>query len=145
MRGSPLLQFVFLISALLASGMGLSRLTAPISPNPLSAAPAITKTEAISTTPFDLVLSAPASLVEIDTGKLVRPPINQSPVTGTLDLDMQNPRIALVVHWKYPSALGEHRFAKLTLEVPRQETITHVFDASGDIDDFLELPFPAAR
>lgn len=32
-------------------------------------------------------------------------------------------------------------FAKLTVEAPGKETFTHVFDAPGDIDDFVELPF----
>ena len=53
--------------------------------------------------------------------------------------------IALVIRWRNPPTAGEHRFAKLTLEIPRQPTFTHVFDADGDIDDFLELPLPASH
>lgn len=60
-------------------------------------------------------------------------------------MDPRNPHISLVVRWKTAATPGEHRFAKLTLEAPGQETFTHVFDADGDIDDFLELPLPVAK
>ena len=83
--------------------------------------------------------------MEIDTGHLLRPLPVQSTISGMLELDPNNPRLGLVVRWKNPSAPGEHRFAKLTLEAPGQETFTHVFDAVGDIDDFLELPFSAVK
>ena len=83
--------------------------------------------------------------MEIDTGHLIRPLPEQATISGMLELDPNNPRLGLVVRWKNPSAPGEHRFAKLTLEAPGQETFTHVFDAVGDIDDFLELPFPAVK
>lgn len=55
-------------------------------------------------------------------------------------MDPNNPRIAINVHWKSAAVPGEHRFAKITLEIPEQETFVHVFDAVGDIDDFIELP-----
>jgi hypothetical protein len=32
-------------------------------------------------------------------------------------------------------------FAKLIVEAEGEETFVHVFDAKGDIDDFVELPF----
>jgi hypothetical protein len=83
--------------------------------------------------------------VEINTSKLIRPSLEGSLLVGSLELDPQNPQIGLVVRWKNPTAPGEHRFAKLTLEAPGQATFTHVFDANGDIDDFLELPLPAAK
>ena len=62
-----------------------------------------------------------------------------------LELDSQNPRVGLVIRWKNSTAPGEHRFAKLTLEAPGQATFIHTFDAGGDIDDLLELPFPVAE
>ena len=145
MRGSPIIRFILLIIALAATAVGLSRVTAArgtadLTPKPPSVAPA-----ALAAVPFRLVLSAPAAAVEIDTGHLLHPLPVQSTISGMLELDSNNPRLGLVVRWKNPSALGEHRFAKLTLEAPGQETFTHVFDAVGDIDDFLELPFPAVK
>jgi hypothetical protein len=104
-------------------------------------------TESISekTVPFSLILSAPAEEIEINTSKLIRPSVSETPISGTLLLDPENSRVSIKVRWKNTSATGEHRFAKLTLEVPRRETFTHVFDASGDIDDLIELPFPATK
>lgn len=93
--------------------------------------------------PFRLQLSAPASDVKIDTGRAVESlNIDHSPIIGHLTLDPENPHLALTIHWKYLAAPEEHRFAKLTLEIPGQDTIRHVFDAAGDVDDFLELPLP---
>lgn len=94
------------------------------------------------TVPFRLLLSAPAAQVEIHAASVVTPSLDSSPLAGNLVLDSKNPQVAIIVRWTIPTAPGEHRFAKLTLEAPGQETLTHVFDADGDIDDFLELPFP---
>jgi hypothetical protein len=69
--------------------------------------------------------------------------LEDSPVTGVLELDARNPRVGLVIRWKHPATHGERRFARLTLEPPGQAAFTHVFDADGDIDDFLELPLPS--
>lgn len=144
MRGSPLLRFILMALALAATGLGLARVTAPraedhtILPMPAAVTPGG------NAIPFRLLLSAPAAQVEIDTGKVVRPPLDGAAISGVLELDAKNPRVGLVIHWKQPAASGERRFAKLSLESPGQKTITHVFDADGDIDDFLELPLPTA-
>jgi hypothetical protein len=145
-RGSPLIRFILLALALAVTGAGLARVTATrksIAPPPA----VVTDTPALPgmPVPFRLLLSDPAAVVEIDTGKLIRPPADSATISGTLELDPKNPRVGLVVRWKNAAAPGEHRFVKLTLEAPGQDTFTHVFDAGGDIDDFLELPFPAAE
>ena len=145
MRGSPIIRFILLVIALAATAVGLLRVTAARDTADLTPKPPIVERAALAAVPFRLILSAPAAAVEIDTGRLIRPLAEQSTVSGTLELDPNNPHLGLVVRWKNLSAPGEHRFAKLTLEAPGQETFTHVFDAAGDIDDFLELPFPAAK
>ena len=145
MRGSPLLRFILLVIALAVTGLGLLRVTAARDPgNPPVPAEAAAS-QALPAVAFRLVLSAPAEAVEINTGRVVRPPLDTPLLSGSLELNPKNPHVALVVRWKTPAAAGEHRFAKLTLEIPGQDTFTHVFDADGDIDDFLELPFPAAK
>jgi hypothetical protein len=146
-RGSPLIRFIILAIALAATAAGLLRVTAArttISPTaPLPTAP---KQELPGeSVPFRLLLSAPAAMVEIDSGKPIQPPLDGSFLSGTLEHDPANPHVGVIVRWKTPASAGEHRFAKLTLEPPGQETLTHVFDAAGDIDDFLELPFPLAK
>ena len=145
MRGSPIIRFILLVIALAATAVGLLRVTAARGNGDPTPKPTVVAQAALAAVPFRLVLSAPATAVEIDTGRVIRPLTEQSTVSGMLQLDPNNPRLGLVVRWKNPSAPGEHRFAKLTLEAPGQETFTHVFDAVGDIDDFLELPFPAAK
>ena len=146
MRGSPLLRSILLAMALAATGLGLARVTSSRQEEPTvrpAAAPPVALPGG-NAVPFRLVLSAPSAQVEIDTGKVLRPLVDDSPLSGVLELDPRNPRVSLVIRWKQPTAPGERRFAKLTLEPPGQETFTRVFDADGDIDDFLELPLPTA-
>ncbi len=78
--------------------------------------------------------------MQIDAGEPVHLDVRSNPIAGSLTLDPANPQLSLIVRWKNPPAVGEHRFAQLTLEPPGQQTLVHVFDADGDIDDFLELP-----
>ncbi len=145
MRGSPLIRFIILALALAVTGAGLARVTATRKSMPPLVAATATPALPGKTVPFRLLLSDPATMVEFDTGKLIRPAADSAALSGTLELDPKNPHVALIVRWKTPVAPGEHRFAKLTLEAPGQDTFTHVFDAGGDIDEFLELPFPAAQ
>ncbi|MDE0836390.1 MAG: hypothetical protein OSA84_08580 [Akkermansiaceae bacterium] len=58
---------------------------------------------------------------------------------GSLELDKDSRVVFLKVEWK--EGTGSRRFAKLVIEAPGAETFSHVFDAPGDIDDFVELPF----
>jgi hypothetical protein len=142
-RGSPLLRFLFLTLALAATCLGLMRVTSTGKmPSETQPPPTPRETES-SITPFQLTLSSPPSLVEIDTGKIFRPALTDTaPLSGTLELDPKNPRVGLIVKWKNPTPPGEHRFAKLTLEAPGQNTISHTFDGTGDLDGFIELPLP---
>ncbi len=108
--------------------------------------PAISHAVATQSVPFRLLLSAPAERVTLHTGGASPPlQLDKLPFTGELEMDPQNPHLSLLVRWKNPLTTGEHRFAKLTLEAHGQETFIHVFDAAGDIDEFLELPLPSAK
>ncbi len=144
MRGSPFLRFILLAIALAATAVGLQRVTSTRVKTPPPLHEEIRTTSSL-TVPYRLMLSAPASSIEIETGRTSHPEPTDMPISGTLEIDPENPHLALVVHWKNPVSSGEHRFAKLTLEPPGLETYIHVFDADGDIDDFIELPFPAAK
>lgn len=144
MRGSPLVRFILLALALMVTAVGLARVTAArgVETSPVPVASAEKQAVARNSTPFRLVLSAPAVAVELDSGKAVHPKLDEPVISGTLEIDPANPHVALVVRWKNTASPDEHRFAKLTIEAPGQETLTHVFDADGDIDDILELPLP---
>ncbi len=148
MRGSPLLRFILLALALAATAAGLAKVTSPRgeSTTPDRKGTLVEKTPAAkNAVPFRLLLSAPAAEIVIDAASKQNPAPADGTVSGSVELDAKNPTLGLVVRWKNPPATGEHRFAKLTLEAPGQPTFTHVFDADGDIDAFIELPFPAAK
>jgi hypothetical protein len=140
-RGSPLIRFIAIAFALMATGFGLMRMTAakgkalPTKP-PDRTEPLTTEKSAS----FELTLSAPAAEIEIDTGKILRPSESDTPITGTILLDAKNPHIRLKVTWKNAPAAGERRFAKILVETAGQDAFTHVFDSAAGIDDFVELP-----
>lgn len=60
---------------------------------------------------------------------------------GRLEIDRGEPVVFVEILWEDEAGEGEHRFAKLVVEGDGEKTFTHVFDARGDIDDFVELPF----
>ncbi len=135
MRGFPLLRSFLILLCLAASGIGLARLTVT-PPAPQRIGPAGGETLAASAATslsYRLVLSAEAAEIRIASGDC--PAL--STASGTLPAA---PFITLAVRWKNPPAAGEQRFAKLVLEPAGKPTLTHVFDAPGDIDDILELP-----
>ena len=142
MRGSPLIRFILLALALAATALGLLRVTAARTGGDSPRASSGQEMSAISpySVPYRLLLSSPAAAIEIDTGMPIRPSTDSSTISGLLELDPQNPHLGLIIKWKQAALPGEHHFAKLTLEAPGQPTFTHIFDAPGDIDDFLELP-----
>jgi hypothetical protein len=147
-RGSPLLRFILLALALAAAAAGLARVTSPRGDASASDRPNTVVEKAViakNAIPFRLLLSDAASEIVIDAASELRPAPGGGTVSGSVELDPANPSLGLIVRWKNPPASGEHRFAKLTLEAPGQPTFTHVFDADGDIDDFMELPFSATK
>jgi hypothetical protein len=102
--------------------------------------PATTSPGQSVTVPFSLELSAPARQVILrdensDTLWQSTAPVDQS-IDATLPRLPRN--IAIEIIWNAPPA--PRFFAKLRLDVPTRESLTHVFDASGDIDDLWELP-----
>lgn len=120
----------------MASAVMLVRLTSTQAPAKLShPAPPSESKPTTQRLPYRLTLSSETAEVNLSTGN--QPPVSD-PV-GVLEVVPQA-AIFLTVRWKNPVAAGEHRFAKLVLEPAGKPTITHVFDADGDIDDVFELP-----
>jgi hypothetical protein len=93
---------------------------------------------------FQLLLSAPASELRISTGRDERIISGgaESTLGGSLDFNRLDPRVELVIQWSEPPQTGQHRFAKLSLELPGTPTVIHVFDSAGDIEEWIELPLP---
>jgi hypothetical protein len=138
MRGSPLLRTLAVLVALLLTGIGLARLTAPVAPQ-MAAPPPEEKTEPSKASPatFELLISGTAKRVTLEAGGAPLAFENTAgPLTGKLAVSGDLPTIFLKVDWADTTA--GHRFAKLRLEVPGQETREHVFSAPGDIDDLWE-------
>ena len=86
---------------------------------------------------YFLSLSSVASSVSLG-GKSIEPNASGG-FAGTLEIDKDAPVVFLEVKWK--EGAGPRRFAKLVIEAAGQETFTKGFDAPGDMDDFVELPF----
>ncbi len=135
-RGSPLLRSILIVLLLIASAAVLVRLTSDRTPAPTirQEQPAENK-PTTQRLPYRLTLSAETAEVKLSAGD--QPPVSE--LSGVLETAPQAP-LFLTVRWKSPAATGEHRFAKLVLEPAGKPTITHVFDATGDIDDVFELP-----
>ena len=134
MRGFPLLRSFLILLCLAVSGFGLVRLTTA----PSAAGKPLAKEEAKASGAaadllYRLVLSAEASSISISSG-------DNAPLTTATGTLPSAAVISLTVRWKNSPAAGEQRFAKLILEPVGKPTLTHVFDATGDIDDILELP-----
>jgi hypothetical protein len=144
-RGTPWIRTLLLSLCLIAAGFGLSRLIAQRpTTEPLPTAPSIDRPtpENRPITRFELRLSAAAAEVTVDTGNGPTQLAPAPPITGQLSFDPKNPTLALTVRWRDNPAPGEYRFAKLILMPAGRETITHTFESSGHIDDFIELPIP---
>lgn len=88
-----------------------------------------------------VTLSSPATGLGLESGNAAVdfPPNSSGNYSGELAIDAGSPVVFLNVVWQEKEA--GNRFAKLVVEAPGQETFTHIFDATGDIDDFVELPF----
>jgi len=138
MRGSPLMRTLAVLAVLLLAGIGLAKLTAPVAQQ-VAAPPPVEKIEPAkeNSATFELLLSGTAKRVSLEAGSAPLAFENTAgPLTGKLALSSDQPSVFLKVEWA--DASTGHRFAKLRLEIPGQETREHVFSAPGDIDDLWE-------
>lgn len=138
MRGSPLLQCLILLVLLGLVALGFHRITRPAAVAPpahehAGHAHAAESSEVLQVSYF-IALSAPAKRVVLAT----TPDATASvPSQGKFAWRPEQP-VFLTVEWEQAPAPGERRFAKLTLEPPRLATMTHFFDAAGDIEAVWE-------
>lgn len=134
MRGSPILRTLAVLIALALTGLALAGLTRTVE-KPLTPAatdsPAPPPLSALEGR-YRITLSAAASSVALEAKDGVHSTLEGAVLTGE--------SLALRVTWATPPAAGSHAFAKLTLDLPGRESLVHVFDSPGDIDDLWELP-----
>ena len=143
-----MLSTFLILAALVVSGIGFARLTHKgTSTTGMQLVEVSTIGEEIPAKIF-LTFSEAAGSVHLNSGSegilLPESPGNGPNMTwrefsSEITIDKKDPVIYLKVVWSQDS--GNRRFAKLVVEAEGKETFTHVFDADGDIDDFVELPF----
>jgi hypothetical protein len=127
------------LAVLVLAGFGLARLTGPsaAAPVPVDAAPTAMPSPSTAPATFELLLSAAAKSVSLEAGgpAFVRESPT-GPIAGILEIPDEAPVIFLKVNWA--DTTPGHRFAKLRIDRPGEETLEHVFSAPGDIDDIWE-------
>jgi hypothetical protein len=139
-RGSPLLRTFLIALCLGLAALPLWRMTQPKATVPIDiVAPATNNTT--MTVPFGLKLSASAKQVILrDENSRI---LWESAGTVAAEVEATWPRlpssVQIEVEWT-DAATAPRYFAKLRLDPPGRDTLTHVFDASTNLDDLWELP-----
>lgn len=126
-----------MLAVLLLAGIGLARLTGHSTPEPVVEDQGPTPPAKASPATFELLLSAAAKSVSLEAGGTAF--VRESPagpLAGNLEIPDEHPVIFLKIEWA--DATPGHRFAKLRIERPGEDTLEHVFSAPGDIDDLWE-------
>lgn len=137
MRGFPLLRSILILFGLAVSAVVLAKITRRANPpEPEKTVKFVDVHAAGPSVPYRLSLSAQPQEVLINSAACPAKILSE----GSIVISPDQPFVALKIIWKSATLEGEQRFAKLTLDPPGKPTITHVFDAAGDIDDVLELP-----
>ncbi len=146
MRGSPLIRTFLVLAALVVSGIGFARLTQKETAATGQPGEEVTETSESGRIPakVHLTLSHLSGFYALTVGEENVPLVRgaKGELTGTASINPDHPVVFLKVSCipKAPND-GQRFFAKLVVEAEGEETFTHVFDADGDIDDFVELPF----
>lgn len=132
----------FLIALCLGlAALPLWRMTQPKVVTPIENTGPIENTAPAMTVPFGLQLSATATRVTLrdENGAALW----ESAGVVATEIEAAWPRfprsVQIEVDWTDATPAPRY-FAKLRLDPPGRDTLTHVFDASTDIDDLWELP-----
>lgn len=146
MRGSPLLRTFLILAALVVSGIGFARLThkgAALTGGEGAEMAGTSESGRIPARVY-LTLSHLPGFYALTMGEENVPLLRSADgkLSGTAYIDPETPVVFLKVSSLAKAADdGQRIFAKLVVEAEGEATFTHVFDADGDIDDFVELPF----
>lgn len=144
-RGSPLIRTALVLVAMIATGFGFMFLTQnQVKPRIVEGNKQHGETKKLVRARYILTLSERAAYVEIESaGEVTSTNLSSEssviPMLGDILINPKAPVIFLKVKWY---ELGDrHGFAKLAIEMDGKPTVTQVFDAEGNIDEFLELSF----
>lgn len=138
-RGSPILRTLLTALCLALAALPLWRITDGRK-TPVTDSLVTTAAEMPVIVPFQLLLSAPAKRVELrdEADKVLWE--SSAAVESMVEATWQRMPRNVQIQVQWASAGAPRYFAKLRLEPPGTETLTHIFDASGDMDDLWELP-----
>ena len=144
MRGSPIIRTILVSCCLGIAALFLWKLTAVRTLPTVEVTPTLTdKPNAIGPkVPFTLEFSAPTVEIYLrdPQGAVLYEGKFSTPQT---EINASLPSLPEIIHltvqWQ-GSVPAQHYFAKLRLDVPGKDTLTHVFDATSNIDDIWELP-----
>lgn len=144
MQGSPLLRTLLTTALLLVAAVVLVRITSVSAKSPTVTLPDLpkvhqTQPDTSSPVPFELVLSAPAAEVRLLDGN-DHSIFQSKPETTTVSATLARRPASIVVQVKWLNQTPGHRFARLSLEPAGEDTLRHIFEGSGDLDEFWELP-----
>lgn len=143
-RGSPLLRTILVFGVLCISAWGFVKLTGGggrvVEPVVVAGMDGEDAEEKMIPAKVRLTLSCLAGFIDVSAGgeSMSGKLDEDANFLGELEIDPMNPVIFVKVACIPQTG---RNFAKLVVEADGQETFTHVFDAEGDIDDFVELPF----
>lgn len=137
------MRTLLIFSALIVSGIGFARLTQR---SPTVLPPAVESHEESEGIPAKVYLTfsrfTESQDLKIGGMNVELTRDGKGDYVGRVSIDPQNPVVFLKVSClPLPDQPASRFFAKLVVEAEGEETFTHVFDAEGDIDDFVELPF----
>lgn len=138
------MRLVLVLVAMIASGIGFARLVSGKGGDEKVAVESVENVREGIPAKVRLVFSGITGFWELKSGDVVVELKRNSDgvVVGETVIDPENPVMFLKVSCIPPPVDGTVRFfAKLVVEAEGEETFIHVFDAPGDIDDFVELPF----
>ena len=146
-RGSPLIRTILVFGVLCISALGFVKLTGSgsklVEPEMVSGAGEDRNKKMIPAR-VRVTLSCLAGMIDVSAGgeSMSGKMDEEGNFVGELEIDPENPVVFAKVACIPPNG-GEsgRNFAKLVVEAEGRETFTHIFDAKGDIDDFVELPF----
>ena len=118
----------------------ISRSNAAPSDPGASASPIVTAPATVATVPFQLQLSAVARHIELrdENAEVLWQAEDSQSTEFMAEIKRFPTQISVKISWSGTPA--PRYFAKLRLDVPERESLIHVFDSSGDIDDLWELP-----
>ena len=145
-RGSPLFRTFVILVVIVAAGFFFVRLTAAPKAEASNATESSDRAEGgkkfISAKVY-VTFSSPVEFTDLKSGDmqvaLDSKGAGAYEFTAAAMVDPKNPVMFLKAACAVPS--GGRLFAKLVVEADGRETFTHFFEADGDIDDFIELPF----